>query len=77
MGQDIIIFRIVRKIEKLLYNQKSISIVMHIMAIFNFLKCLYVVFDSIHLNFISIPVEMSGLSFLGSSMGLGFKKFRI
>ena len=59
MGQDIIILRILRKIKKLLYYQKLMSIVMHILATFNLLKCLSVVYESIHFNFISIPVKMS------------------
>ena len=77
MGRDIIILRILRKIKKLLYNQKLMLIVMHILATFNLLKCLYVVYESIHFNFISITVKINSSTFLGSSAGLGYKDFRI
>ena len=76
-SRDIIIFIILRKIWNLLCNQKLFSIVIHILATFNFKKYLSVVFGSIHLDFISSPVEMSCWTFLGSSMGLEYKDFRI
>ena len=74
---DIIIFRILRNIWNLLYIQKSFTSVIHILATFNFLKCLSVIFESIRLNFISISVEMSRWTFIGYSMELGNKDFRI
>ena len=52
------------------YNPKLISIVMH-------LKCLSVAFEYKHFNFLSKPKEMSGWTYLGSSMVLGWNDFRI
>ena len=58
---------------KLLYNQSWYHLWCIFNFLFNFLKCLSVVFNNMHLNFISIPSEMSGWTFLGSSLVQGYK----
>ena len=73
VGRDIIIFWILREIENCCIIKSWYHLWCIFNFLFNFLKCLSVVFNNMHLNFISIPSEMSGWTFLGSSLAQGYK----